>query len=85
MGVVPLNQRQPASRLGVGEATLERCGSEGIGPKFLKPYDRVLDRPVEITACEESCLATSSKTVEAQTRARRRMLGIVGRSGQVTT
>ena len=38
----------------------------GIGPKFLKLCGRVLYRQADIEAYEESCLATSTKTVVAQ-------------------
>jgi len=40
-----------------------------MGPKFLKLCDRVLYRQVDIEAYEESCLATSTKTVETQVSA----------------
>ena len=69
MEVVHLNQKQLAARWSVSEATLERWRSEGIGPKFLKLCGRVLYRQVDIEAYEESCLATSTKTVVAQTSA----------------
>jgi hypothetical protein len=41
----------------------------GIGPKFLKLCGRVLYRQVDIEAYEESCLATSTKTVATQASA----------------
>lgn len=41
---------------------LERWRSEGIGPKFLKLYGRVIYRQVDIEEFEESCLATSTST-----------------------
>ena len=40
--------------------------SEGLGPEFLKLCGRVHYRQVDIEAYEESCLATSTKTVTAQ-------------------
>jgi len=66
MDVVHLNQKQLATRWGVSEARLPRWRSEGIGPKFLKLCGRVLYRQVDIEAYEESCLATSTKTVTSQ-------------------
>lgn len=69
MEVVHLNQKQVAARWSVSEATLERWRSEGIGPKFLKLCGRVLYRQVDIETYEESCLATSTKTVVAQVSA----------------
>ncbi len=61
-----LNQKQLAARWHISEATLERWRSEGIGPKFLKLCGRVLYRQVDIEAYEESCVATSTKTMTAQ-------------------
>ena len=61
MEIVHLNQKQLAARWHLSEASLERWRSEGIGPKFLKLKGRVLYRQVDIEACEESCLATSTK------------------------
>jgi predicted site-specific integrase-resolvase len=69
MDVVHLNQKQLAARWQLSEATLERWRSEGLGPKFLKLCGRVIYRQVDIEAYEESCLATSTKTVAAQTSA----------------
>jgi len=69
MDVVHLNQKQLATRWCISEATLERWRSEGVGPKFLKLCGRVLYRQVDIEAYEESCLATSTKTVTAQVSA----------------
>ena len=66
MEVVHLNQKQLAARWSVSEATLERWRSEGLGPKFLKLCGRVLYRQVDIEAYEESCLATSIRTVATQ-------------------
>ncbi|HLF96647.1 MAG TPA: DNA-binding protein [Methylococcaceae bacterium] len=66
MEVAHLNQKQLAARWSISEATLERWRSEGLGPKFLKLCGRVIYRQVDIKACEESCLATSTKTVAAQ-------------------
>lgn len=40
----------------------------GIGPKFLKLCARVLYRQVDIEAFEESCLATSTKSLAASGR-----------------
>ena len=40
-----------------------------MGPKFLKLCDRVLYRQVDIEAYEESCLATSTKSVETKVSA----------------
>ena len=85
MDVVHLNQKQLAARWHLSEATLERWRSEGLGPKFLKLCGRVIYRQVDIDAYEESCLATSTKTVVAQTSAGLRMFRIVGISGQVPT
>lgn len=65
MEVVHFNQRQLAARWDISEATLERWRSEGIGPKFLKLCGRVLYRQVDIDAFEESCLATSTKSLAA--------------------
>ncbi|CAD86418.1 conserved hypothetical protein [Nitrosomonas europaea ATCC 19718] len=66
MEVAHLNQKQLAARWSISEATLERWRSAGIGPKFLKLCGRVLYRQADIEAYEESCLATSTKTVVAQ-------------------
>ena len=66
MDVVHLNQKQLAIRWSISEATLERWRSEGIGPKFLKLCARVLYRQVDIEAYEESCIATSTKSVMTQ-------------------
>ena len=68
MEVVHFNQRQLAARWDISEATLERWRSEGIGPKFLKLCGRVLYRQVDIEAYEESCLATSTKSLAAPSR-----------------
>lgn len=70
MDVVHLNQKQLAARWHLSEATLERWRSEGLGPKFLKLCGRVIYCQVDIEAHEESCLATSTKTIAAQTSAR---------------
>lgn len=59
MAVIHLNQKQLATRWNISEATLERWRGEGIGPKFLKLYGRVLCRQVDIEVYQESCLATS--------------------------
>ena len=69
MEVAHLNQKQLAARWSISEATLERWRSAGIGPKFLKLCGRVLYRQADIEAYEESCLATSTKTVETQVSA----------------
>ena len=69
MEVAHLNQKQLAVRWCISEATLERWRSAGIGPKFLKLCGRVLYRQADIEAYEESCLATSTKTVETQVSA----------------
>ena len=66
MEVAHLNQKQLAARWCISEATLERWRSEGLGPKFLKLCGRVLYRQVDIEAYEESCLATSIRTVATQ-------------------
>ena len=66
MEVAHLNQKQLAARWSISEATLERWRSEGLGPKFLKLCGRVLYRQVDIEAYEESCLATSIRTVATQ-------------------
>lgn len=66
METVHLNQKQLAKRWQISEASLERWRSEGIGPKFLKLCGRVIYRQVDIEAYEESCLATSTKTLTAQ-------------------
>ena len=60
MDVVHLNQKQLAARWHL---------SEGLGPKFLKLCGRVIYRQVDIEAYEESCLATSTKTIAAQASA----------------
>ena len=69
MEVVHSNQRQLAARWDISEATLERWRSEGIGPKFVKLCGRALYRQVDIDAVEESCLATSTKSLAASVRA----------------
>ena len=66
MEVVHLNQKQLAARWSISEATPERWRSEGMRPKFLKLCRRVLYRQVDIEVYEESCLATSTKTVATQ-------------------
>jgi hypothetical protein len=63
-----LGQKQLATRWSISEASLERWRSEGIGPKFLKLPGRVLYRQVDIEAFEESCLATSTKSLAAPVR-----------------
>ena len=63
-----LGQKQLAARWSISEASLERWRSEGIGPKFLKLPGRVLYRQVDIEAFEESCLATSTKSLAASVR-----------------
>lgn len=68
MEVVHFNQRQLAARWDISEAALERWRSDGIGPKFLKLCGPVLYRQLDIEAYEESCLATSTKTIAAQLR-----------------
>ena len=68
MEIVHFNQRQLAARWNISEATLERWRSEGIGLKFLKLCGRVLYRQVDIEAFEESCLATSTRTLAAPVR-----------------
>ncbi len=60
MDVVHLNQKQLAARWSIGEATLERWRSVGIGPRFLKLCGRVAYRQVDIEAYEESCLQIST-------------------------
>ena len=72
MDVVHFNQKQLAARWSISEATLERWRSEGIGPKFLKLCGRVLYRLVDIEAYEESCLATSTRTLAAPGQGRLR-------------
>jgi len=68
MEVVHFNQRQLAARWAISEATLERWRSDGIGPRFLKLRGRVLYRQADIEAFEESCLATSTRTLAATAR-----------------
>ena len=63
-----LGQKQLAARWSISEASLERWRSEGIGPKFLKLPGRVLYRQVDIEAFEESCLATSTKSLATPVR-----------------
>lgn len=63
MNVVHLNQKQLATRWAVSEATLERWRSIGIGPVFLKLSGQVRYRVADIEAFEESCLASSTKSV----------------------
>ena len=65
MDVAHFDQKQLAARWRISEATLERWRSEGLGPKFLKLGGRVLYRQVDIEAYEESCLATSTKSITA--------------------
>lgn len=64
MGVTHFHQSQLATRWGVSEGTLERWRCEGIGPKFLKLFGRVLYRQIDIEAYEESCLSSSTKYSE---------------------
>ena len=68
MEVVHFNQRQLAARWDISEETMKSWRSEGIGPKFLKRCGRVLYRQVDIDAFEESCLATSTKSLAASVR-----------------
>jgi len=63
MEVLHLNQKQLANRWSVSEATLERWRSVGIGPVFLKLLGQVRYRLEDIEAFEESCLATSTRTI----------------------
>ena len=60
MDIAHFNQRQLAKRWDLSEGTLERWRSEGIGPVFLKLQGQVRYRIQDI---EESCLATSTKTI----------------------
>jgi predicted site-specific integrase-resolvase len=60
VSVKHLNQRQLADRWGVGEASLERWRSAGIGPVFLKIQGRVLYRVEDVEAYEAACLRTST-------------------------
>ena len=69
MEVAHLNQKQLAAHWSISEATLERWRSEGLGPKFLKLCGWVLYRQMDIEAYEESCLATSTRTVATQASA----------------
>lgn len=66
MHVAHLDQKQLAARWNVSEASLERWRSEGLGPRFLKLCGRVLYRQVDIEAYEESCLASSTKSISAR-------------------
>jgi predicted site-specific integrase-resolvase len=63
MEVFHLNQKQLAIRWDVSEATLERWRSDGIGPVFLKLLGQVRYRLKDIEAFEESCLASSTKSI----------------------
>ena len=63
MEVFHLNQKQLAIRWDVSEATLERWRSDGIGPVFLKLLVQVRYRLKDIEAFEESCLASSTKSI----------------------
>ncbi len=63
MDTIHFNQKQLADRWAVSEGTLERWRSEGIGPVFLKLKGQVRYRLVDIEAFEESCLASSTKSV----------------------
>ena len=69
MKKVAINETELAERWGLSPKTLQRWRSEGLGPKFLKLCGRVIYRQVDIEAYEESCLATSTKTVETQVSA----------------
>lgn len=64
MEITHLKQKQLALRWDLSEATLERWRSEGIGPVFLKLTGQVRYRLVDVEAFEESCLATSTKTLQ---------------------
>lgn len=63
MEVLHLNQKQLANRWSVSEATLERWRSDGMGPMLLKLLGQVRYRLEDIEAFEESCLASSTKSV----------------------
>jgi predicted site-specific integrase-resolvase len=58
-----ISQTELAQRWQLSESTLERWRSEGIGPVFLKLQGHVRYRIQDIEAFEESCLATSTKTI----------------------
>jgi predicted site-specific integrase-resolvase len=63
MNIIHFTQKQLADRWAVSEGTLERWRSEGIGPVFLKLKGQVRYRLVDIEEFEESCLASSTKSV----------------------
>lgn len=63
MEVLHLNQKQLANRWSVSEATLERWRSDGMGPMLLKLLGQVRYWLEDIEAFEESCLASSTKSV----------------------
>ena len=52
----------------LGSGILDVTRRIALGPKFLKLCGRVLYRQADIEAYEESCLATSTKTVVTQVR-----------------
>lgn len=66
MEIIHFNQKSLATRWDVSEATLERWRTEGIGPMFLKLQGRILYRPVDIEAYEESCLLISTKRLASE-------------------
>ena len=61
---------RPALTAGISASPPWSAGAaRGSGPKFLTLCGRVIYRQVDIEAYEESCLATSTKTVAGQTSA----------------
>lgn len=66
MDVVHLNQKHLATRWAVSEATLERWRSIGSGPVFLKLSGKVRYRLLDVEKYEESCMASSTKTILVQ-------------------
>jgi hypothetical protein len=77
VSVKHLNQRQLADRWGVGEASLERWRSAGIGPVFLKIQGRVLYRVEDVEAYEAACLRTCRSRISVSHSSRRQSFVMV--------
>ncbi len=68
MAIKHLNQQTLAERWQVGETTLERWRSQGVGSVFLKLHGRLVCRKQDLEAYEEQCLrqSTAQRAISAQ-------------------
>jgi hypothetical protein len=56
----PCDQLRLAQRWGLSTATLERCRSNGIGPKLIRLPGKVIFHLCDIEAYENDCLISST-------------------------